>query len=401
MTAVTTYAASGVATEEVLAELDRQLDARVCAATRLLFAFYGCGHDDGQLHDFLAARFGAAARLGGSSSGGVMTERGVHDARSIALLCIEDAHGDYGVAAAALGDDPAATAERLLLQALAEAGCTGQLPDLVWVYQAPGHEEQVLAGLRRVVGERCPILGGSSADDAVSGQWRQLGPQGPLKEGLVVAVLLPSTPLGHAFQGGYAPTGTSGVVTALAGPAHAEVGRDLLCIDGLPAAQVYRRWAAQAGVAIGHEGTLLAHSALCPLGLDMGQVGGVSEFLTVHPAAVLPSGALRTFCDVPLGARVHAMKGDRQQLVRRAGRVAQQALQALPGAAPRAAGALVIFCGGCQMAVGPAVAGVVDDVAAVLPGLPFVGVFTFGEQGPLLGRSQHGNLMVSALTWGA
>ena len=85
---------------------------------------------------------------------------------------IEDADGDYGAAAARLGGDPEAAAMQALRAALESCDCVGQLPDLIWVYQSPGHEEAVMQGLRRIVGDRCPIVGGSSADDAVAGQWR-------------------------------------------------------------------------------------------------------------------------------------------------------------------------------------------------------------------------------------
>ena len=47
-----------------------------------------------------------------------------------------------------------------------------------------------------------------------------------------------------------------------------------------------------------------------------------------------------------------------------------------------------------------------DKVAAgidqALGGAPFLGVFTFGEQGPVLNyENRHGNLMISCVTFGA
>src|SRR3546814_3501620 len=59
-----------------------------------------------------------------------------------------------------------------------------------------GQEEQVVEGLRRVVGDRCPIIGGSSADDDVVGLWRRLGPDGPMEDGIVVGVLFSSGGIG-------------------------------------------------------------------------------------------------------------------------------------------------------------------------------------------------------------
>jgi hypothetical protein len=230
MTRLQVHSVSGRDTGTAIRLLDAEL-ASADIRPRMAFAFYGCQHDDGMLHRYLSGRFPEAALLGGSSFGGVMTHRGVMDSSSIGVLLIEDT-GDFGVASARLGTDVAYTAERLLLQALANCGCSGELPELIWIYQPPGHEEAVIEGLRRVVGDRCPIVGGSSADNDVSGNWRQLGPDGPMSDGLIVGVLLPSSRIGYAFQSGYEPAGPSGVITAVS-------GREIQSIDGRPAASVY------------------------------------------------------------------------------------------------------------------------------------------------------------------
>ena len=55
----------------------------------------------------------------------------------------------------------------------------------------PGAGRAVIEGLRRIVSDRCPIIGGSSADDDIGGRWRRSA-DGPLCDGLVVGVLFPS-----------------------------------------------------------------------------------------------------------------------------------------------------------------------------------------------------------------
>ena len=280
--------------------LDSEL-AECIYAPRLVLAFYGCELDDGRLHAYLTSRFPAAPVMGGTSSGGVMTHRGVADARSVALMIIEDVDGDYGVAAGPLGDDPAKVAQTLLEQALAQCGCSGQLPELIWIYQTPGHEEAVVEGLRRIVGDRCPVVGGSSADNDVSGRWRQLGPWGSMTDGLAVAVV-PSSRIGFAFQGGYEPAGPTGVVTGLgfrpatdSGVVTATAGREIQSIDGLPAAEVYDRWIGnRIASKLETGGSILADTTMCPLAIDAGQVDGVTNYLLIHPDAVSPSRTLTT-----------------------------------------------------------------------------------------------------------
>ncbi len=408
MTRLHVHAVSAADTDTAVSLLDAELAAHRFQP-QLVFAFYGCDHDDRLLHQYLSARFPQAALVGGSSSGGFMTHLGTTGPEAIGLMLVHDDDGDYGAAAAPLGADAAHTAEALLLQALADCGCSGELPELIWVYQAPGREEAVIEGLRRVVGDRCPIVGGSSADNDVSGRWRQIGPGGAMSDGLAVAVLLPSSPLGYAFRGGYEPAGPSGVVTGIgyqpggpSGLVTGSSGREIVSIDGQPAAEVYNRWIGgriDTQLALPQGGSILLDTTLCPIATDTSPVEGVSHFLLIHPESVTPSHALRTFCNLEDGARIYAMKGDRQRLVDRAGRVAAQALAALPAGHAGAAGALVVYCGGCKLAVGDDIARVSQAVVHSLGDVPFIGCFTFGEQGQLIDRNRHGNLMVSAVVF--
>lgn len=408
MTRISTCVARGTDTAAVVATLQDQFPP-ASDSVRMVFAFYGCDHDDALLWRALREYFPQAALLGGSSSGGIITERGFMDEQSIGMLLIEDDGGDYGVAAAPLGDDPTGTAQGALQRALASCDCAGQLPELIWVYQAPGCEEAVIEGLRRVVGDRCPIIGGSAADNDVSGRWRQLGPDGPLGDGLVVGVLFPSSPLGVAFQGGYEPTGPSGIVTGIgyrpvgdSGIVTGMAGREIVSIDEEPAAAVYNRWT-QGLIAAQVErgGAILAETTMSPIATDAGRVDGVAHYLLVHPESVSPQGHLRTFCNLQVGARVYAMRGDRQRLIERAGRVVEQARRALPPHQGDIAGALVVYCGGCKIAVGEDIQAVAAAVSQELGRAPFIACFTFGEQGRLIDRNVHGNLMISAVAFGA
>jgi len=388
--------ASSASTEDALAELTLQFDQDPSRASAV-FAFYGCRHDGDVIGDALRSHFPGAALIGGSSSGGVMDRSCVHGADSIGVFTIEDSDGDYGAASAPLGDDPAAAAESALHAALADADCVGELPALIWVYQAPGREEAVLEGLRRVVGDRCPIVGGSSADDAVSGDWSQLGPTGRVVESVVVTVLFPSTAVSYAFQGGYEPAGPTGRVTRVSASSS---GRTILEIDGEPAAQVYDRWTGN----VIHDklesgGSILAQTTMTPFAITTGQVDGLDQYLLIHPEAVGPEGALNTFASVEEGAELLAMRGDADQLVERAGRVMKQAVDRLDDAAP--AGALMVYCAGCRMAVADRVHDVPEQVRNALGDAPLIGCFTFGEQGVLAGRNVHGNLMISSIVFAA
>jgi len=301
-----------------------------------------------------------------------------------------------------------AAARRALADALNNADCPGELPELIWLFQAPGQEEAVVEGLRQIVGDKCPIVGGSSADNDVSGNWSQIGPAGVMTDGVVVAALFPSGGIGYSFQGGYEPAGQSGVVTRVAyeqtgesGVATRTSGRRIIEIDGKPAVEVYNSWtngALESKLVDG--GNILLDTTMCPIAIDAGKIDDVSHFVLIHPESVTEQGELKTFAAIPEGTRVYSMRGNRENLIKRAGRVSAQAIAALPGGASSLAGGMVVYCAGCMLAVDDQMDEVVDSVCGSFDGSPFLGCFTFGEQGFIADRNVHGNLMISAIVFG-
>lgn len=365
-----------------------------------LHASAGC--DLAALAAAAAAAFPGAALHGATSCLGAMTGAGFAAAGrdgaagAAGVFVLRDPEGDYATAAEPLGDDPRAAARRAAERALAAAGRAGETPDLVWLSVSPGREEPVLEGLAEAVGPHAPVFGGSVADDAVAGAWRILGAEGPLEEAVRVSVLFPSRPLGLAFQSGYAPTPTSGRVT------RAE-GRRVLEIDGRPARDVYADWTGGAVDARGAADPvgILSDSTLHPLGRELGEVQGVPFHLLAHPAVAAPDGAIELFADVAEGEELCLMTGSADSLVARAGRVARQARAVGGGGEAPPAGALVVYCGGCMLAVRERMDEVAEGIDAALDGAPFLGVFTFGEQGLAVdGRNRHGNLMISCVAFG-
>ena len=343
------------------------------------------------------ASLGAGAIHGATSCLGVMSQDGPRIEDGAGAFAIWDPRGDYGSAMRPFGDDPRAAARAATEAALVAADRPGEAPDLVWLSSSPGSEEAVLAGIEDVVGANVPVMGGSAADNAVAGEWLVYDARDVHSEGVVVSVLFPSTSVSLAYHNGYAPTEKRGTVTA------AE-GRLLREIDGRPAAEVYDAWTDRALLPRTADRTvpILSESTLAPLGRYLHSVGDVPYFLLAHPAGLTPEGHLELFSDLAVGDEVTLMTGAPEQLTERAGKVAALAAQA-GGVAPEAlAGALVVYCGGCMLAVRDRLDDVAGGIAAALPGVPFLGIFTFGEQGAVLGgRNRHGNLMISSVLFGA
>jgi hypothetical protein len=264
---------------------------------------------------------------------------------------------------------------------------------IVWCCQPPGREEAVLAGIESVIGPKTPIIGGSSADEKIAGKWREFSKDGVLSDHVVVAAWFPTLPHGAAFQSGYAPTERTGVVT------RAE-GRQILEIDGRLASEVYSGWT-DGEVPASPIGMILAKSTPTPLGRLAGTVDDVPMFVLSHPAMIGRAGDLLLFTDIAESDRIVMMRGSPESLVKRAAAVVDDACVAGGWSREQTRGGLIIYCGGCMLHVRDRMNDVAALLKAAMQNAPFLGAFTFGEQGAIVDNAnRHGNLMVSGLMFG-
>ncbi len=393
MVCVRTFADAGNDTAQVLGRIERQIGL-ADAKAHCVFSFFGCRHDGGTIRTFLANRFPKAAVLGGTSHGGLITDAGLWGDDAIGILTIEDAEGQYGAAIAPLTNDPAAAAQTALEAALRQAGCPGELPALIWVYVAPGREETAIAGLRRVVGDRCPVTGGSAAAEAVPGRWCEIATAGTETDGIAVAALFPSGDVETVFQGGFEATERSGIVTRIR-------GREIFEIDGRRAADVYNEWTdGLIGAKAKTGGLISPETAMSPLGIEIGEMDGVPNYRLIHPKLATAEGSIVAYALADEDVRLHLMRGDKIRLTERAGLVAEQAVANLRGGESALAGAMMHFCAGCQSAVQDSLRAVAADIAKKLNHKPFLLSFTYGEVGCLSERNIFGNMMISAAVFG-
>lgn len=359
-----------------------------------LAAYFTEGFAANALADELAS-LSPRALHGGTSCQGVMSGAGMScGATALGAFAITDPEGDYGTGFAKKGADPRASARQAIVAALSAAGRRGEVPDLVWLTGVPQDEEAVIAGLQDEVGPDALIVGGSAADNDVSGRWRVISAAGAHADAIVVSVLFPSRPISCAFHCGHSPTSHRALATATD-------GRRLVALDGRPAAEVYAEWTDAPALAArsGQPSLLVFDGSLAPLGRNVGHIADVPYYVLSHPLAAHPDGSLELFSTLEAGDEVVMMRGSTDSLTRRAGRVARQSL-ALSGEDAAPAGALLVYCAGCMMAVRERMDEVAADVATALSGAPFLGIFTFGEQGRIGdGSNRHGNMMISCISF--
>lgn len=394
MQIATSWSTQGDTTEAV-EEAYRQLKQSLGGVPNLVLTYYSDNYDSKIVLERLETLSGNAPVQGGTSCLGIMTQKGFHSANGcgLGLWGIRDPRGSYSVGVAALNGDPRRAAAEATEMALAGAGRPGEVPALMWLNSAPGHEEKILLGIEDVLGPNVPIAGGSTGDNTVTGRWKQIGAGEVHTDAVVVTAMYPSTDVAFAFHSGYEPVQYRGRVT------HAQ-GRILYEIDGRSAAEVYNEWTGGVIAEALTGGNVLPITTLHPIGREVGRVGGVPYYQLSHPNSVTPDGALSLFSDIEEGEEIVLMTGSKQNLVTRAGRVAESAISAGQLKPDNVSGALLIYCAGCMLTIQDDMDKVAAGVSSVLNGHPFVGVFTFGEQGCFVGgENRHGNLMISVVVF--
>jgi len=312
------------------------------------------------------------------------------------LLLITDSKGHYGVGSAELVGDIKQQASAALQRAMDAAGKSHELPTLIWCLQAPGCEELVLTGIQELVGTEVPIFGGSTADDDISGKWLQFDGYTLSKNNVLIAVLYPSAPISSYFSSGYCSTGYTGTATSVN-------QRTIQRIDDKPAAAVYNSWRQQVGATTLTPGNILKESTWFPLGREISQHSSLPFFLLSHPVTLLDDGGISLFSEIKEGEQLWLMSGSKENLVARAGEVVRTARQNLKMQYNcEVAGAIIVYCAGCMLAVKDNLTEVQCAIKAELGNVPFIITFTFGEQGCFIdGSNRHGNLMISAVLIGA
>lgn len=334
--------------------------------------------------------------IASSSCQGAMSHLGNDMGASfVHVMSVANTQGAIGIASCDIGEgDVTEKAESTIVSAMQRANRLGQMPNLVWIVQAPGQEEKVLKGVQAILGNSVPIFGGSSADDAIEGKWVQFDGEQLYSIGLVIAALYTEKPISCYFSSGYTFTQQKAEVTAVD-------GRVLYTLDNKPAGEVYNQWLQMCGEAPLQPGSILSDSTYFPFGRDMGSKSEPIPLLS-HPSKLNEDNSLELFATVQKGEILTLMHGERHNLISRAAEVTEVVLRTHElNYESQAKGLLLVFCGGCMLAVKDQLDQIHQSILSKAQGLPFLVAFTFGEQGCFPdGKSRHGNLMISATVFG-
>ena len=319
----------------------------------------------------------------------------------MALLGICDASGAFASAHCREGD--AALAARAA-RSRVRPGFVLTQPDLAIVTCCPGVDcTAELARLGEEIGRDVPVVGGGAADalgELDASQMWVAGDTCVETSGVQVTLCWLSVRTRLVLSSCYEPVGrsTNGVCTAVS-----ERNDELLCIDGRPAQDVYREWLAcdatkeeTCALATAFDepkpASVLRSSTLRPLA----RTTATDRKVLLHPSRLTVNGGLELFAPVAVGDELCLMRAERADLV-----TLLSSARDTDADNDTIAGALVVYCGGCALAVGKAQLGTATKhLATALGRKPFCALFAYGELGHASGANVHANLMYSVVLFG-
>lgn len=391
-------------TEKKAVEKSVSMMAGGVSSPGLVILYSTVGYDTALVLKELRKQIGdKPAIFGMTSCWGVVSPDGVHagEKASLAILGITSDTSSFGVggaSTAAINNIETAVASEVK-HAIARAGKPdGATPDMILMASSPGIEEKVLKGIADVVGKEVPVYGGSAADNTLEGHWKVFSNDNVYSSGFSVAVIYTDHKIGHAYHSGYLGSSKSGVVTKVKNG----VSRELLEIDNQPAAQVYNEWAYEKfGDQLEKGGSILGPASFYPLAKKV-QADGCSHFIGVHPSFMKKdTKSMDLFANVETGCRLYFTEGTPDALIYRPFTVTRRALVSGRIKKADAGAGVFIYCGGTMLAVQDRIKEIVPIINKSLGRTPYIGAFTFGEQGNIKGYGNfHGNLMSSMVIMG-
>jgi len=388
-------------TDESLAaeEIANTLKNRLTEEPDFIFLFATVDYDVNKLINEIKKRLPNTKIYGGTSCLAVLTPDGYikGEAGSVAALGVKSKDITFGVGYASLDNMTAREAGRkAILNAIANAGNPSGKPKIIFMTAAPGQEEEIIAGIEEVVGSDVPIFGGSSGDNDISGKWKQFANDKVLSNGVALAVMYTDLTIGYAYEAGYIITKYRGTITR-------GEGRVIYEIDGRPAAEVYNEWTngliSEELEKGGRVWGIIEKATFYPIAKVLTTKEGKLFYLAMHPLAVNATDkSISVFANVNTGDKVALMIGDWEILLNRFYTTPRLAMATFDIERNEPIFAIYTFCAGTMLVIPEDEREKMSLLIkeAIGENVPFVGTFTFGEQGhvPEIGNL-HGNLVNS------
>jgi hypothetical protein len=357
------------------------------AAREALASLGGCAPVFGVVfasprHDLARAigavrRAAAGAPVLGCSTAGEITERGLTRGGLSVMLVSSDRMLVDVREARSVAADPRAAAAGLCwgFPAAARAGAERGLRQSTTVALVDGLNgagERLIAGLLETTSPGQQVVGGAAGDDGAFAATR-VGCNGDTDvDAAVVLHAFSERAWGVGVDHGLRPRTERMLVTRASGNRVYE-------IEGRPAFEVYREFAARAGVSLTRDAAssfMIANE----LGLYF-----FDELRKARaPLAVRDDDSLSCAGEIPQGASVCILDGEPDAMIAAATRAAEEARATLAGG--RTAGVLLFDCVCRGMILEEEFHREIEAVKSVFPDTPVTGLLTYGEIARFRGR---------------
>lgn len=242
-----------------------------------------------------------------------------------------------------------------------------------------GNGAAIVQGAQSVLGKNFPMIGGSMGDDYLFKQtWEYYAAKNKPAEVATDAVvgvgLTGAFSFGFGIKHGWEPVGLPMKVTKSSGTLLQEV-------DGKPALEIYQDYFGKEAAELVKE-PLARMAYTYPLGLS---VEGSDELLIRDPVIANEKGEITMAAAIPEGTTIRLMIGDREKAIHAAKDAATNALSQLKGHEPRLV--LMFNCMARNKLLGVRCSEENQAVQDIMGReVPMLGFYTYGEQGPLLGK---------------
>lgn len=339
----------------------------------ILFAFSSVTYQQEEVLRGIRKAAPGAIVVGGSAAGEITSWITVFNAVNVLAIASDTVKFVTGIGAGVSKDSFQAGA--MAAQAVIDSA-KGEKPNLFIMLPdgMTGNGAAIVDGVKSVLGENAPIIGGSLGDDYLFKKTFEYHQDQVLSDVVVGVGLYGKFSYGFGIKHGWEPVGLPLKVTKADGVKLQEV-------DGKPALQIYEDY-------FGKDASELVKEPLAriaytyPIGMI---VEGSDELLIRDPVIANEKGEISMAAAIPQGTTIRLMIGDREKAIQAAKTASKVALEQLAGATPRFI--LMFNCMARNKLLGLRCHEENAIVSQVIgPSVPMAGFYTYGEQGPLLGK---------------
>ena len=339
----------------------------------ILFAYSSIQYDQEAVLKGVREVAGDILVVGGSAAGEITSWNTVFDGVNAMAIASDSIRFVAGIGEGVSKDsfEAGAKAAKAVVE---KAG--GQKPNLFVMLPdgMTGNGAAIVDGVKSVLGENAAIIGGSLGDDYRFQKTFEYYQDQVLTDVVVGVGLYGKFSYGFGIKHGWEPVGLPLKVTKAEGAVLKEV-------DGKPALNVYEEYFGKDAAELVKE-PLARMAYTYPIGMA---VEGSDELLIRDPVIANAKGEISMAAAIPQGTTIRLMIGDRDKAIAAAKEAAHVAVNQLEGSEP--AFVLMFNCMARNKLLGVRCHEENQTVLGVIgKDVPMIGFYTYGEQGPLLGK---------------